>query len=401
MSIKFLGKRPSLKLKSVTIIHSSTTETVRLPPEGEGGQVTVHPAAVRSKLPLKRKVHEKHNLHRHRLKIKDKANNNNNNNNSSSNNNNSSSSNNNNNNNTTKKIVKKNKRKKKPATPVTDGEVAAAKHTGEVAEEAALQRKLRKVQQQTKGKKKKKKEVIDYSAVQSDKDKLGVILGLSDKGPVSDSDPVGKVRNWLLNSQSPVDSALLPKSKSTPVGLTGSAESPVKGMRAPAVMHHSRSEKPKSRSTGNLQGANKTGGEKEKLRLQVVYRPPFKFSLKLHKAEKGSGASASVIIVDKSRKRCAPGDRKRGMGVSGGTRTAVLLKSRDRKRIASHRKSGTAVATPVATADAPSPSVNVPLPTPDQNQDKEQEADIDSNIHTVPSDLEVLLSESEFLFSDA
>jgi disintegrin and metalloproteinase domain-containing protein 10 len=235
--------------------------------------------------------------------------------------------------------------------------------------------------------------------VQSDKDKMGVILGLSDKGPVPDSDPVGKVRNWLLNSQSPVDSALLPKSKSTPVGLTGSAESPVNGMRAPAVMHHSKSEKPKSRSTGNLQGANKNGGEKEKLRLQVVYRPPFKFSLKLHKAEKGSGASASVIIVDKSRKRCAPGDRKRGMGVSGGTRAAVLLKSRDRKRIASNRKSGTAV--PVATADALSPSVNVPLPTPDQNQDKEQEADIDSNIHTVPSDLEVLLSESEFLFSDA
>jgi len=172
-------------------------------------------------------------------------------------------------------------------------------------------------------------------------------------------------------------------------------------MQAPAVMHHSRSEKPKSHSTGNLQGANKNGGEKEKLRLQVVYRPPFKFSLKLHKAEKGSGASASVIIVDKSRKRCAPGDRKRGTGVSGGTRAAVLLKSRDRKRIASNPKSGTAVATPVATAVAPSPSVNVPLPTPDQSQDKEQEADIDSNIHTVPSDLEVLLSESEFLFSDA
>ena len=393
MSIKFLGKRPSLKLKSVTIIHSSTTETVRLPPEGEGGQVTVHPAAVRSKLPLKRKVHEKHNLHRRRLKIKDTANNNN--------NNNSSNNNNINNNITTKKIVKKNKRKKKTATPVTDGEVAAVKHNGEGAEEAALQRKLRKVQQQTKGKKKKKKEVIDYSAVQSDKDKLCVILGLSDKGPVPDSDPVGKVRNWLLNSQSPVDSALLPKSKSTPVGLTGSVESPVKGMRTPVVMHHSRSEKPKSRSTGNLQGANKNGGEKEKLRLQVVYRPPFKFSLKLHKAEKGSGASASVIIFDKSRKRCAPGDRKRGMGVGGGTRTAMLLRSRDHKRIASNRKSGTALATPVATADAPSPSVNVPVPTPDQNQDKEQEADIDSNIHTVPSDLEVLLSESEFLFSDA
>ena len=53
--------------------------------------------------------------------------------------------------------VKKNKIKKNTATPVTDGEVAAVKHTGELAEEAALQRKLGKVQQQTKGKKKKMK----------------------------------------------------------------------------------------------------------------------------------------------------------------------------------------------------------------------------------------------------
>ena len=42
--------------------------------------------------------------------------------------------------------------------------------------------------------------MIDYSAVQSDEDKLGVILGLSDKGPVPGSDPFGKVRNWFLNS---------------------------------------------------------------------------------------------------------------------------------------------------------------------------------------------------------
>jgi disintegrin and metalloproteinase domain-containing protein 10 len=400
MSIKFLGKRPSLKLKSVTIIHSSTTETVRLPPEGEGGQVTVHPAAVRSKLPLKRQVREKRNVQRHRLKIKDTANNNNNSNNNNNNNNSNNNNNNNNNSSTPKKVLKKNKRKKK-TTAVIDDEVAAGKQSGEVAEEAALQRKLRKVQQQTKGKKKKKKEVIDYSAVQSDKDKLGVMIGMTDKGILPDSDPVGKVKNWLLNSQSPVDSALLPKSKSTPVGLTGAANSPVKGLRAPDVTHHSRSEKPKSRSTGNIQGANKNGGEKEKLRLQVVYRPPFKFSLKLHKAEKGSGASASVVIVDKSRKRCAPGDRKRGIGVSGGTRAAMLLKSRDHKRIASNRKSGTAAAVPVAPAVTPAASMHLPLPTPTENQDKEQEADIDSNIHTVPSDLEVLLSESEFLFSDA
>lgn len=65
-STRLLGKRPDQKLKSITIIHSSTTETVRLPPEGTGG-VTVHPPAVRAKLPLSRKVREK----RHRRKHKD------------------------------------------------------------------------------------------------------------------------------------------------------------------------------------------------------------------------------------------------------------------------------------------------------------------------------------------
>lgn len=47
-----------MKLRGVTIVHSSTTETVRLP-DGEGGNnMVVHPVA-RSKLPLKRKVRDK------------------------------------------------------------------------------------------------------------------------------------------------------------------------------------------------------------------------------------------------------------------------------------------------------------------------------------------------------
>jgi disintegrin and metalloproteinase domain-containing protein 10 len=84
----------------------------------------------------------------------------------------------------------------------------------------------------------------------------------------------------------------------------------------------------------------------------------------------------------------------------------MLLRSRDHKRITSNRKSRpkesvTAVAAPVSPAVTPAPMLHLPLPPPTGNQNKEHEADIDSNIHTVPSDLEVLLSESEFLFSDA
>uniref|UniRef100_A0A182UBZ8 Uncharacterized protein n=1 Tax=Anopheles melas TaxID=34690 RepID=A0A182UBZ8_9DIPT len=53
LSAKLLGKRTNLKLKTVTIIHSATTETVRLPEDNNG--VIVH-TAVRTKVPLKKKV---------------------------------------------------------------------------------------------------------------------------------------------------------------------------------------------------------------------------------------------------------------------------------------------------------------------------------------------------------
>jgi len=60
LSAKFLAKRPDPKLTQVTIIHSSTTETVRLPaggvdPAAPGPPTIVHPAG-RGKLPLKRRV---------------------------------------------------------------------------------------------------------------------------------------------------------------------------------------------------------------------------------------------------------------------------------------------------------------------------------------------------------
>ncbi|XP_058981264.1 uncharacterized protein LOC101900641 [Musca domestica] len=53
LSTKLLTKRSNLKLKSVTIIHSATTETVRLPDDNNG--VIVH-TAVRTKVPFKKKV---------------------------------------------------------------------------------------------------------------------------------------------------------------------------------------------------------------------------------------------------------------------------------------------------------------------------------------------------------
>ncbi|CAD6993546.1 unnamed protein product [Ceratitis capitata] len=58
LSTKLLAKRSNLKLKSVTIIHSATTETVRLPDDNNG--VIVH-TAVRTKVPFKKKVRGERN----------------------------------------------------------------------------------------------------------------------------------------------------------------------------------------------------------------------------------------------------------------------------------------------------------------------------------------------------
>lgn len=50
-----MGKRPRVKLKSVTIMHKQTTDAVRLP-EGRDG-VIIH-QGIRSKVPLKKRVRD-------------------------------------------------------------------------------------------------------------------------------------------------------------------------------------------------------------------------------------------------------------------------------------------------------------------------------------------------------
>ncbi|KAJ8968654.1 hypothetical protein NQ314_002195, partial [Rhamnusium bicolor] len=305
LSTRYLGKRQDLKLKSITIMHKSTTEAVRLPPDGDGAGITVHPG-VRSKLPLKRKVRDGKEL-------------------------------------------------KRPGKKPVETTIIEVPHS-----------KVKKSLQSTAAKKKKKKkEIIDYSSVQADIDgKKGLISTEVVHNPITpDADPVGKVQNWLLKSQ-----YALPKSKSTPVGLTDKTRrSPHK---RPTI--RPRTDKSKSHSVGNIPG------EKEKVRLQVVYKPPFKFSVKLRKPEKTS------VIIER-----APEPVKRSEKKS--PRTGVLIrtvKEKDSKLQQSSKPNAeTSVASATILPAATSPQV-------------ELNPDIDSNIHTVQSDLEVLLSESEFLFSD-
>lgn len=344
-STRLLGKRPDQKLKSITIIHSSTTETVRLPPEGTEG-VTVHPPAVRAKLPLSRKVREK----RHRRKHKDV--------NPSANTANEKSS----------------KAKKKRVAPATTEEPARKRLAEAVTAPEVKQKKVTKDKQPTESggngnkKKRKKKEVIDYSATQTENENNGTVgvggaVGAGSGGVADNADPKSKVRSWLLASQCRVEppTSALSKSKSTPVGLTTPAGAPARP--TPGRVKHvtlRRLTDPKSRSLGSLaKNDNKT----DRVRLQVVYKPPFKFSVKLRKADK-VGQTPGV----------------HGPTRNAGPRTGVLVRTkRDKTRIAQ-----------VKPIHAPNKTINACIPEPPT-----------SDLHTVPSDLEVLLSESEFLFSDA
>lgn len=169
-------------------------------------------------------------------------------------------------------------------------------------------------------------------------------------------DPVGKVHNWLLQSISNgrdnfgIMTLTLPKSKSSPVGLSAAT----KPVQTPRIVHKTervvqipKLSQPRSRSAGNLRKESKKDAKEEKVKLQVVYRPPFKLSLKLRN---GTGTVRTRVVPDRSG-HASHASRTRP------ARAAVLM--------------------PAAVDD------------------------IDSNVHTVPSDLDVLLSESEFLFSDA
>lgn len=317
----------------------STTEAVRLPPEGEGG-VTVHPA-VRSKLPLKRKVREGKS-HKH----KNRENNN--------------------------KSASKSKRspKKKKRVSAAVGAEETRKAEGDAA--AVIEVPTSKVKKsQPNKKKKKKKEVIDYSLAQGDLDGKKELLNAEVvQNPLTpDADPVGKVQNWLLKSQ-----LALPKSKSTPAGLADKSNRPTQKR----VVPRPRPDKSKANSLGNI------ASEKEKVRLQVVYKPPFKFSVKLRKPDKTSVVMERPVI---SRKPDGRGHTRTGVLV----RTVKDNESKSHKLPAKNNTDGAAVSSAAPPVTSPLPVNVLSTKLPD---------DIDSNVHTVQSDLEVLLSESEFLFSD-
>lgn len=124
-----------------------------------------------------------------------------------------------------------------------------------------------------KRKTKMKKETIDYSSMQK-----------HPSSPTKDTEALTKVQKWLLSSPQPT---VIPKSKSIPVGLTERAHR--------QVQKGARKTRPSKSATNLLTG--------EKARLQVVFKPPFRFSVKICKSDK------TKVVLDKSSKPDV--DRKR------------------------------------------------------------------------------------------
>lgn len=118
-----------------------------------------------------------------------------------------------------------------------------------------------------------KNETIDYSSMQK-----------HSAAPTKDTEALSKVQRWLLSSPQPT---VLPKSKSIPLGL---AERTHRQMQK-----GTRKTRPSKSATNLLSG--------EKARLQVVFKPPFRFSVKICKSDK------TKVVLDKSSKPDL--DRKR------------------------------------------------------------------------------------------
>lgn len=119
-----------------------------------------------------------------------------------------------------------------------------------------------------------KKETIDYSSMQKH----------PSSAPVKDTEALTKVQKWLLSSPQPT---VIPKSKSIPLGLAERTH-----RQAPKATRKTR---PSKSATNLLSG--------EKTRLQVVFKPPFRFSVKICKSDK------TKVVLDKSSKPDV--DRKR------------------------------------------------------------------------------------------
>lgn len=289
LSTKLLNKKTNKKLKSVTIIHSATTETVRLPEDNNG--VIVH-TAVRTKVPLKQKVRGERG---------------------------------------------KKKKKSSDHKKTTSDKLGEASHATAAGGGGAVVRPKRKKttgrsqeqrpQQQQHQQKKllslyksksssNKKEIIDYS-----KKRMGG--GASDKPAGTDLSAIGKVQKWLLDS--PANAGNDGENSSIISGDVLQSNSTAAAMESIALKKSASTPERLLSGGGGLGGSaamkkqmtmlNGNGGaQQEKVKLQVVYKPPFKFSLKL---KKRNPVSTTVVSPYRVKKNVVAGTTQAGAAAGG------------------------------------------------------------------------------------
>lgn len=243
VSTKILGKKK--KVKAVTVVHSSPTEPVRLPTDSSGGPaVVVHPVAIRSKLPFKKKVHE-------------------------------------------------NKRRSKSAQPKEEPVLHNVNNNN-----SPVEVKKKKSKRHDKG--------VTTGATQpagkskTAKPKKTVVVADPKAGAaVISEDPLGKVRNWLINSHNIEDVGSLKKSQSSPAGFDLSdptGKNRTKRTNPSAAPPAAVPATTPAAGTPPKAEAAKKKPSKDRVKLQLVYKPPFKFSVKLGK---NKNEISSHLIKDK------------------------------------------------------------------------------------------------------
>ncbi|XP_044743538.1 disintegrin and metalloproteinase domain-containing protein 10-like [Chrysoperla carnea] len=272
--------------------------------------------------------------------------------------------------------------------------------------------KSNKQKEQVKNKKTKKNKIIDYSLQQKDIKKTLLTTtdldGNNTTTTISTAtlDPVNKVQNWLIKSQ------LLPTPTAEPIKMSKSISTPNNLVTTTTNNNNKIKSKKvnKSKSSGHLTSLNKNNNNSnssknknvykrmnsngsgaagrandvniDKISLQVIYKPPFKFSVKLKKFNKLQNKQKhnnKLMIVSTNNKQNG------GKSKQHVTTTSNNNNSDNNEKI-KQQQSNKMTTTPTTNNTV----VN----------NNELLLNNDTNVTTVQSDLEVLLSESEFLFTD-
>ncbi|CAB0038707.1 unnamed protein product [Trichogramma brassicae] len=173
--------------------------------------------------------------------------------------------------------------------------------------------------------------------------------------------------------------------------LTGSKSRSVGNLTGAAALAAAQAAATNAAATGTGASPNNTaaaaaattttkGNNNERVSLQVLYKPPFKFSWRLRRPDKATATTTTTTAAAAAAAKAA----KAKAAKARPQRTGVLLRTIADRKAHKERKRKSK---PSRASSKLSQASCIGEPA-------------NSDLHTVPSDLEVLLSESEFLFND-